>query len=110
MIYTLSGYDARPFARNKNPGNYHPIMCKILSAEAKLTRGTIQIAYNLPCRLRMNDSPGFARHWGFIALFAQLEFPQRLSAIMDPASAASLGVGVASQAFDAFDRSVKGQY
>lgn len=29
---------------------------------------------------------------------------------MDPASAAGLGVGVASLAFDAFDRSVKGQY
>jgi hypothetical protein len=29
---------------------------------------------------------------------------------MNPASAAGLGVGVASLAFDAFDRSVKGQY
>jgi hypothetical protein len=28
---------------------------------------------------------------------------------MDPASAAGLGIGVASLAFDAFDRSVKGQ-
>lgn len=29
---------------------------------------------------------------------------------MDPASAAGLGFGVASLAFDAFDRSIKGQY
>lgn len=65
MNHTLSGYDARPFVRNKNPESNDPIMYKILSAGAQLTRGMKQIAYNLPCKLRMNDSPGFARHLSF---------------------------------------------
>lgn len=45
---------------------------------------------------------------GFRRPFYAIKPSHKVSLTMDPASAAGLGVGVASLAFDAFDRSVIG--
>lgn len=106
------GWVAGICAGVKETGGYHPATCEDVSAETRplASEKTEPVIRNV--RPYLSEFVSQSRNSTILQLLAKvkLEISIKSSPTMDPASAGGLGVGVASLAFDAFDRSVKGQY